>query len=331
MEMEFDYSYMPRNRYMLFFGLQVSSASLSMIGSITIIYLILKQRKSRCEVYHRLLLALSIADIVFDISIILQFVAVRADTEHPLAMGNIQTCSTVGFFTTFGFSTVNLYFVVLSIYFLLTLRYRKHERQVKALIEPYGHLFAIGLPFTICTAALLLEAFNPVRIFPTCFMRPYPTNCLWDDDVPCQRGGGASKLFAVMLALVFITMLTGIACTWMVYWTVRQQQKRNVRHSFGGEIQSSQRQRVRQVARQAFWYTLVFVNGILASIFSSSTESVFAGGINTRGEDGHGDNLVNSTVIAVLSTIYMFACPLQGVLNLIIYLWPGFKVSGRKG
>lgn len=323
----FDYNYLPVGRYYFFFALQVLSASLSLVGSSIIIYLTIRHRRKRWEVYHRLLLALSLADVVFDISILLQFPMVRADTGHPLAVGNTSTCSAVGFTTTFTFSMVNLFFVVLAVYFLMTVRYGKNELQVRRWIEPYGYIFAIGLPLSICISGVSLDAFNPVKVIPTCFMRPFPSNCFYNDTVPCVRGGRAIPLFRVMMISAMITMVVGIVCTWLVYWTVRKQQLRNLRHSFVGaqsSLQESNRKRMRIISRQAICYTAVFMNGMIASSFSSRMESIFDAGGATSQRHADDQNLANNTTIAVFLSLYLILCPLQGLWNLIIYIRPSY-------
>jgi hypothetical protein len=331
-DLTYNYAYLSERRYYWYFFLQVSSASLSLVGSVLIIYLIVAHWRKRWEVYHRLLLALSLADVIFDGSILFQFPLVRRDaTYHPLAIGNTTSCTTIGFITTWSFSTVNLLFVVLSVYFLMTVRYGKHEHQVRRYIEPYGYIFAIGLPLAICIAALYYEAFNPVRIVPTCFMRPYPTNCYVDKDVDCERGGDALGLFVVFLSSAMSTMLLGICCTWLVYWTVRRQQRRNLRHSFRGHpttrLAAANRKRMRMIANQAFCYTAVFMNGIVTALFCTQLETMYAAsGVTRPDEQVQDDRLSNNTILTVGVSLYLFLCPLQGLLNLIIYVRPSYLV-----
>jgi G protein-coupled glucose receptor regulating Gpa2 len=327
----YNYSYLSEERYYWYFFLQVFSASLSMVGSLIIIYLVLLHRRKRWEVYHRLLLSLSLADVAFDLSILFQFPLVRRDTGHPLAIGNITSCTAVGFWTTWSFSMVNLFFVVLSVYFVLTVRYGKNERQVRRYIEPYGYIVAIGLPLAICIAGVYGEAFNPVRIVPTCFMRPYPSNCYVDDTVECERGEHALPLFLIMSGSVFSTMLLGIVCTWLVYWTVRKQQRRNLRYSFQGGpttmLAEANRKRMRMISRQAICYTAVFLNGIFATLFCSQLETLIASvGVTSPQRQAENEKLLHNTALAVCISLYLFLCPLQGIMNVIIYGRPCYLV-----
>jgi hypothetical protein len=263
----------------------------------------------------------------------------------------VTSCAIIGFFTTWTFSAVNLLFFVLTVYFVLTVRYGMKERQVQQYIEPYGYVFAIGLLLAICIAALVTEAFNPMRFMPTCLMRPYPTNCYDndnnDDDTPCLRGGQARPVFYFFKACALVAMLLGIAGTWLVYWTVRQQHWRQRRYSWVEKSQSmdgqgrrrrrwrpplpppdSHQKRLRTVTRQAYWYTAVFMNGMLASLLSSRLEAAVAAGVvaTTVGDPTDDERLANNIVLTVFVSLYLFLCPLQGLLNVVIYLRPSFIV-----
>lgn len=328
------YNFLRPSHYYLYFALQIISATLSLLGSMKILQLVWQQRKRRFEVYHRLMVAMSLSDILLDISVLLLFPLMRADFQRPLAIGNIATCTAVGFFSTFAFCTVNIYFVALSVYFLLTIRLRKKERQVEKMFEPYCHIFAIGLPLVLCISAVSLEGFNPTKIIPTCFMRPLPSNCLFDENVPCQRGGKALVIFAIVIILSFVFLVAGIVCTWLVYLTLRKQQQKNLRHTFEGSRNSameSYRRRIGLVSRQAIWYTCIFLVGLTASFFSSCVEILYSRGLENAVT---ARNPSTNTGLAVALGFYFFVCPLHGLFNLITFIHPSYaawrKVSSGK-
>jgi len=201
------------------------------------------------------------------------------------------------------------------VYFLLTVRYQKRQRQVKALIEPYGHIVAIGIPLLILISSLATNLFNPELVFGICIMAPYPANCLHDDNVECIRGElywyGLVAHNAVNLLLGGV----GITSTWLVYWTVRQQEARNQRYSFVGTAASRLQQRqTKAVATQAIWYTVAFMNSMLAG-FVFVLVSSLATSSNTTA-------LVDNYVVYCCVLLFFTIAPLQGFLNWLIYIRP---------
>jgi hypothetical protein len=110
---------------------------------------------------------------------------------------------------------------------------------------------------------------------------------------------------------------------------VRKQQRRNLRHSFRGHpttrLAAANRKRMRMIANQAFCYTAVFMNGIVTALFCTQLESMYAAsGVTRPDEQVQDDRLSNNTMLTVGVSLYLFLCPLQGLLNLIIYVRPSY-------
>ena len=60
-----DYNYMPYGRYVFAYALTILTHYMSAFGSGSIIYLIVRDAKKRTEVYHRLVLGMSIACLLY--------------------------------------------------------------------------------------------------------------------------------------------------------------------------------------------------------------------------------------------------------------------------
>jgi hypothetical protein len=86
--------------------LPIPSAILSVLGSSVVIYMALLSRKSRpWTPYNRLLVAMSVYDIITSIALASStFLNPMETSNKAWAMGNDSTCSAMGFFNNIGFS-----------------------------------------------------------------------------------------------------------------------------------------------------------------------------------------------------------------------------------
>jgi hypothetical protein len=195
--------------------LPVFSGFLSVLGSLTIIYMVSRrcrigssnnrQRKLRWTTpYTRLLFGMSCCDIVSSITLmVMPFLLPSESSQRVWAFGNDATCSVIGFFQQFSLSAF-LYNGCLSFYFVLTARYRWKNHQLARIIEPWMHIFSIGFPLATATAGSIMGIYHEMEIGQTCWITNYPENCEQDEDVPCQSVtlawifGGTVFLFAFL-------------------------------------------------------------------------------------------------------------------------------------
>lgn len=172
------------------------SASLSILGSSYIVYdcIFRGQRHKREQTsYHRLLVGLSICDLLMSIGLFTSTWPMPADTPNVWgAVGNVQTCEAVGFIEQAGVAAV-MYNASMSTYYLLRIRYGWTPRKI-AKVEPFMH--AIPLLFGLATmiASLTLDLFNS-GLF-DCWIAPFPQGCeeSWRNGgvTTCERGDNAS-------------------------------------------------------------------------------------------------------------------------------------------
>lgn len=124
---------------------------LSILGSSWVIVEVLTEREKRHSVYHRLLCAMSIYDVLESVW---NFCSTWPIPAGPLgiwgASGNTQTCTAQGFFLQLGLA-IPMYNASLSIYYLLVIRYNVPDDKLWKRVEPTMHaasfLFAGGTAF----------------------------------------------------------------------------------------------------------------------------------------------------------------------------------------
>lgn len=235
--------------------LPMVTGSLSVLGSSGIMYMLYLRGEKR--LYHRLMFGVSLFDIVSSCNLMLSTLPVLRETGVFLARGNTASCTAQGFFAHLSFITA-FYNVSLMLAFVWMVRYEWREEDISMLYERYMHLFSICVPLILGFLGIGLEMYNPVANigFLRCFVAAYPPDCDIMDDVECTRGANA-RIFlgagALLPAVATVVCLLG--CAFLIWWTVRQNQRRCSRHSEYSVHNTS-----RQVAVQSLIYGMVFFN-----------------------------------------------------------------------
>ena len=157
-------------------------ALLSILGSSYIIYnvLVVQRKKSdqRNRHYHQLMLALSISDILASHIYFLGTFLIPRGSTGPFgpvywAFGTDHTCSYSGFFNQFAVASP-LYNSMLSIYFLLKIRYGWKAIQLNK-IAPFLHGFPVVFALGTAFFALLRRPDTLYgNVFWTCWINPDP-------------------------------------------------------------------------------------------------------------------------------------------------------------
>ena len=120
------------------------TGTISLIGSIAIMVMILRSYLRLTTCYHRILFGLSFCDIFQSIGLAVSSLPVPKGTEGILyAIGNQWTCNIQGFVYLFGATSVPLYFCGLTGYFLLAIKVGMSEENMKKYYEPIVHLVAL--------------------------------------------------------------------------------------------------------------------------------------------------------------------------------------------
>lgn len=204
------------------------SATLSIIGSSLIIYIIARggvQQLSRLR--NRLLLGMSIMDIFSSAANGLSVIPTPQVTACSFGSGNLSTCSAQGFFVQLGLAVPG-YNAMLSINYLMAIRYGVDPTTLAGKYEICMHAYAIILPLTTATIGVAYNMFfNEERL-------------CWFGDV-CQSLGncpdgniwGRGYVLVVITAVfTYVNSTAAILCMILIYWTLRKINTSMQRHAF---------------------------------------------------------------------------------------------------
>lgn len=172
------------------------SAVFSLFGSIWIVVEVLTgtnpqdNKPKRQHPYHRLLLAMSIYDILESIWNFASSWAIPRGTEGVFRpLGTTATCSAQGFFLTLSVA-VPIYNAFLSLYYVLVVNYRMTDEMLKRRVEPFMHLTAFVWAFGTALTSAFLGLLNNANLW--CWIAPYPAGCVestpFGESGTCTRG-----------------------------------------------------------------------------------------------------------------------------------------------
>jgi hypothetical protein len=318
------YNQLSAAKYYSALVVMVISCLLSILGSLTIAYLILRKGLWKKDFFQRIMLGLCVADLISTMATLVQPLLMPRFTRVPVALGNVHTCEAVAFLSLFVWASY-LYSAEISLYFLLTIRYNWKEVRIKSVLEPWVHIFPWVIPLVIGSASLALTSFNPSSVLGVCTFASYPVDCrISDDPNACERGSYETLRFVLWPAAGIATVAAtcGFVWTWLVFRTVRDQSRRNHQFDYefsvrGASTMAARREkRIRAVAWQAFFYTMGFMNAFLVPLLS--TIIVFY--ITANRERIYTQN---DSALPFLTMLAMYAFfPVQGFVNWIVYTRP---------
>lgn len=282
-----------------------------------IIYLVFRRQRWG-QLYHRIMLGLSLTDILATLGILFQPLLKPRYTNHLFAVGNTSTCEAVGFIFQFYFASV-VYTAELALYFLLFVKGGRTPRRISNLLEPYIHVAPPVIALLFGSIALSLRLFNPDYLLYVCEVETFPSGCLLQQDPPCERGRHAHSFYLVRQVLTAIFAVGGFVTTWCVYATVRRQTMRTSARALG----SQHVKRMKAVATQAVLYSLAFANSFVWIVIAGSAQ------------DWCVDRLLHhngsrAPCLFCIITVYLFL-PLQGFLNALIYIRPQYQQWRESG
>lgn len=173
------------------------SSVLSLFGSIWISIEVLFDKTpgmpKRKHPYHRLLLAMSIYDILESVWNFLSTWPIPKGTEGVWRpMGTTKTCTAQGFFLTLSVA-VPIYNAFLALYYLLVINYNMKDEKLKQFVEPVMHGVAFFWTFGTALTSAWMGLINNANLW--CWIAPYPAGCLdsrrYGSEGNCERGDNA--------------------------------------------------------------------------------------------------------------------------------------------
>ncbi|KAL7557305.1 hypothetical protein ACA910_016265 [Epithemia clementina (nom. ined.)] len=183
--------------------------------------------------YHRLLLAMSVYDILESVWNFMSTWTIPKGTEGVWdPRGNTQTCTAQGFFLTLSVA-VPLYNAFLSVYYMLVINYRFSDDILKKRVEPAFHLIAFVWAFGTALVAAWMGMINNANLW--CWIAPHPSDCKdsrrYGDEANCERGDNAwIYRWVFYFAPLWFCILVATICTIKVYSKVQRYDQRSLRY-----------------------------------------------------------------------------------------------------
>lgn len=265
--------------------LQLCAASLSLIGSCTIVFKILRglYRNHTTTPYDRIILGLSSCDIVASITYGIGPFLLPSDTSLRVwTFGTAATCQGLGFFNQASAIWSMWYNCILSYYYLLTVRFQVKQKQFCRKYEIWMHLSGLFFPIT-ATIGYYGEWYFEQDLYMNCWIK--------DPNI--------GYIFAaVPMVITFLSLIINNA---IIYSFVRKLLRSN---------EASQKRLKWEAATQGFLYV---------ACFFGSTTPIFVlqimGGPFQYTTDDQGK-------IYPLLVLNSMLLPLQGFFNVFIYIKP---------
>mmetsp|Transcript_29179 Transcript_29179/g.44118 ORF Transcript_29179/g.44118 Transcript_29179/m.44118 type:complete len:415 (-) Transcript_29179:152-1396(-) len=268
---------------------------MSIICSLLIIFTILRKKIKTLNVYNRLILALSICDVNTTIWYSLSTAPIPSGSPNVYgAQGTQALCTAQGFFIQTGIATPMLN-AMLSIYYLLIVRYKWKEHEIKKLQK---YFFGIPFIWALATASVSvgLSLFQGANFW--CWIAPLPSQYRW----------------IFYYGPLWITIFIATTAMVLLYSSVKQTELKAKRWSINARLENSKKlSNAQKVRNQAFFYLLAFYFVYIPPTIIRLIQAV----INGQGTP------------FPLAVILVTAVPSQGILNSWVYIRPKY-LSYRK-
>jgi len=292
------------------------SGSLSIIGSSLIIWIVLKEGQIKLsQVRNRLLFCRSIIDIFYSIALGLSINLTPQETACSIGLGNLSTCNAQGFFIQFGFA-IQAYTAMVSIYYLLTVRYGITPTKVAQKYELFMHTYALIPPIT---TAIIGSAKN---------MYFNETTPCWIGDIcrslgNCPDGniwGRGLWIVAASSLYSLVNFLIIIYCMLALFFTLRKRDLIMKRSTFwptsGHVVQNSRLTQMEIAAKEAFKQAYLYV-------FASVSVYIWVCCAMLLSFIDNGETHLPVWFILLAATFQ----PLLGFWNFLIFLQPIISIA----
>lgn len=301
----------------VFMCLTAFSGLLSVAGSTMIIYNILRGGLKRINrMRNRFVLGMSIVDIFSSAAFGLSIIPSPQETVCSIGMGNKKTCMAQGFFMQMGMA-VPAYNAMLSIYFIMTIRYKMDQSKLVA-YEVLMHAYALIPPLATAIIGVTNKLF---------FNEVAPC---WIGDVckslgTCPNGNewGSGK-WIVISTYIFTTaniFITGLSMS-IIYMTLQ-----NTNYAMSNHLQHERYTRVRNQRLSAIEFAAneFLKQGILFGValfvtFIWAIIDIFMTYIATE----------STQLSGWYTIIWGITFPLQGFWNFFAYVRPIVSAIRRR-
>jgi hypothetical protein len=184
---------------------QISSASISLVSSLTIATAIVRSDGGLTSPYRRLIFGLSLSDVLQSSGLIAGPFASPASDISPFGVGNQGTCSAQGFVLHLSAYTVPMYTCALSYYYYCKLKCDMSDETFSRQIEwrAHGTCWLVGLSISI--AALATNTINTYATGSFCSYATFPADCRDYPDLYDEcRGEKTVFAFEMLMLALFV-------------------------------------------------------------------------------------------------------------------------------
>ncbi|CAJ1937654.1 unnamed protein product [Cylindrotheca closterium] len=225
-----DTTYMPSTaQQRVISSIQLPLSILSLIGCSLIVYN-LTRRSSKNSPHRRIMLALSVSNIISTLGWMLQPFLVPTDVPDPwvYAVGNDASCVMLGAISQFSIMSQPLYLGLLSVYFLATVKFGVKQREFEVNYETWFHVSIVSLVVSTVIGGIALGLFRPNVVSPGCWVNHEP------QDERCNGRWCRERTFAFAfgavpaLASLFVIFVSNLMLYIHVRTTVMEGQKKSI-------------------------------------------------------------------------------------------------------
>mmetsp|Transcript_23832 Transcript_23832/g.35203 ORF Transcript_23832/g.35203 Transcript_23832/m.35203 type:complete len:260 (-) Transcript_23832:232-1011(-) len=198
------------------------AGTLSFIGSFLVIFDICRDKKKRESIFNRIMLGLSLFDMIASFVNILSTWPTPEGTAGIYgASGTTATCTAQGFFNELGNITTPLYSAAQCVWYLLFLKYGWKEKDCRK-YELAFHSIPISVGLTMAIVGLPLTLFNNSGFL--CWYAPFPAGCDNNTDITCTRGNLAGTFRWIHYGVIWSAILFITYAMTSIYLSVRRQE-----------------------------------------------------------------------------------------------------------
>jgi hypothetical protein len=189
--------------------------------------------KKEITTYHRILVGVSILDIMYSFWAALSVLPVPSSSGGVFAHGTVATCSTQAFFVQLT-TPIVMYMAALNTYFMLKIRYNVSDAVITRYYEVWFHAIPIVVWLIFGTIGLSLKIFGPVGLPELgCWLGSYPVGCAFTNT--CTRGYKFAPYvdwYAWIFSYVwlFLSIIIVFVNTILIYTAIRKQEQRNAKY-----------------------------------------------------------------------------------------------------
>jgi len=148
----------------------IFSGLLSILGSSAIIYRVLKGSGRTPKSYDRIMLGLSICDILTSITYaVTPLLLPQATSQRVWARGSETSCLFLGFLTQLSLTAVT-YNCLLSFYYLATIKFSMTASDFASNLEPYFHILTVFFFLFTATGGVVFDIFAELELGQGCWV-----------------------------------------------------------------------------------------------------------------------------------------------------------------